>query len=977
MKNDKLKSNKGIFLSLIAYPLLTLMVAFCMITFVAAVNSNNLIRIQMKDLQSQYQAIRGIEYALTEIKNHTFGGNQFLTQVVQNDALCGQTGHPACSDNNNLSAIGSPPTITIATSTTIIANGVFTDRLNAVVDGFEVKTYKKGNDLYILSRGTANDKSRLFASKLSGSSFYDYFFFFPRGSTFENTTIDAQGGKIHSNGDIVLGENARLSNVRELSAASGIGLASKSSVNIDYAHLTNDGTAAYSSNLMNVANYFFGQRYPNWLPSGGKCGNSTSGNNSGCAWNSNWNNPISNANPPDPLFISPYNDWQFHTIDSLAHINLTPGTYRNSPDGHYAGDSYGLLYASASTAVPWAGQTNDGGYGYPGSAGGYGPIAPSTWETGPIAGVPQRWEFDYSTSDPNDTRPVTVKWDPSSASRAAVYYNKFPNNCLQGANANCINDIYDNYSTWFSKNNLLSDALPQINGVKIPNRLYRAPRVNGENITNSNNYPLLWSEFVNSPSFGVAIDNATGTITGIAPNGTEAGVIKAGTAGGASYVIPPSISVSSLAYAARNSNSGMSIQKIVDPADITKKVYQITINGVVKGTIPVEPNVQASSPITCNGSPVFTRRSFMNAHQGSGLQVVDIDIGNLMACDAGNAVEARQWLPKNGIIYVDTGGLINDGVVISNAKTLPAGGLTTVVTGKLILKGEYNNPTNPQDWQPSAGFTTSYTYLVSDAFNWPPTLPVPQHQPNYPYPWTTPNGLTLQGSGIDADYAAQTAVSGSGYNWAYHHDTNSAGAGNYRMANRAAPPSGSDTVVYNISLVGRHGFEPEFLERWSYYDNVGNDTTPPSNPTYIKAAVTGSFVGLTDKEFCVGFQGTVSECDAVLEEITMEERIYGCYDISQPYHYPPLNIDGSRVMGSSADSSTSTGYPCRTTGWAWAPISDNFVQWPVTVSKKYERNFITTANRPPGNFLGFTEAALIELDNTPSSWTKHNTSVFQ
>src|SRR3989338_1115912 len=215
MLTNKLKSNKGIFLSMITMPMMVIAIAFGLGIFVRSVNEKNQLNQQYLALQAQYEAFRGIEYAFIEIKNQNYSSRPFLTHTVNS---ANETNPLVAQTASTLAPI---PSI----NGTSMVSAVYVDYNILDPDsnrGFEVKTYMANGEVYILSQGTYRGKKRLFVNKVAGTSLYNYFAFYPGNTTMGWSTFDAGGGKIQVNQNLLLGEQLTINNVDEINTAGSI-----------------------------------------------------------------------------------------------------------------------------------------------------------------------------------------------------------------------------------------------------------------------------------------------------------------------------------------------------------------------------------------------------------------------------------------------------------------------------------------------------------------------------------------------------------------------------------------------------------------------------------------------------------------------------------------------------------------------------------------------------------------------------------
>ncbi len=705
--------------------------------------------------------------------------------------------------------------------TEITNTGIY--QLSNSTNGFEVKTYSKDSDIYILVKGKYNGKNTILVNKMAGSHLYEYFFFFPGNATFSYETLDAVGGKVHINDNLQFLEGVQLRNVKELTAAGKI--------------------------------YF---EYMQHVPSG-----------------------------QEDVYITSRSPWRTPPVNA-------PNVYRNIPDGHYPGDRYGLYMEDTSTPLVTDFILWDGLAVHPPI-----PVSIEDVSLGPVPGsseavwasrVPVDYSYIYQQNDVNCVRGQTCA---NGAEYNANYYN----------------------------------LLPKVNGHYIPNRLpattynvlkYKGTSEGAEEVTvdlaDSQEQHEAWDAFINS----IPMEQLdTNTVTGLG------GAIKAGARNGASWLEPPRIDIGELIAAAQTPD-GMTLTKREDDGSI-----DITINGTTT-------NLTDLSPVGCPNHDVFTKKTFMNHETALKNEAVEINIGEMKACDV---AEPGQWIPNNNLLYS------NYGVILANAASLPDKGLTSIVQGNFYLKGQYNSPVDPSNpdeiwtWQPSAAIVSEshYSYLLSADFNYPQTLPHQQRHPEYPNAGTYDNSGVLIPEGVgDYDF-----VQGQ-YNWQSRHDPD--------MANKV---TGTDhTLEYNISLIGTNAYNPRFLERWNYYGNVGDDSTPPSGWTKYDAVVNGAFIQLsnefTDADPSLSSPVNARNCDSQISGITT-------IDVSEQVSFNQSN------------------YPCRGTD---NRFPSDLLAWNNNEKKQYESQFLSNTLRPPGYLSGLQQFAIIEIAATDANWSHHNNSIF-
>ncbi|MFA5059459.1 MAG: hypothetical protein WC676_02405 [Candidatus Omnitrophota bacterium] len=849
----RLRSQKGIFLSLIAYPVFTLLVGLSVAVFIRSTNSSSQARALYNETRAEYNAIKGIEYASLEIKKQNWGTTQsFLTHAVANDGSFA------------LSTLATPPEAQVTGAR--IENGNYV--LGNASDGFQVKVYRYGDEVYMLSQGTLGSQTKLFINKIAGTSLYNYLGFYPGNVLFSGTLWDARGGKIHANGNIEFRASAVMNNVNELSASGNVRM------NYEWREI-------HPNDLAIVGRYpwmFWPFKRPNNFPS-----------------------PY---NPEDPAYSAIAKD------------------YRNGIHGYYEGARAGLLMSNL---------VEDGG-NYDGSS--------PTCNT-PTAGsssckfVP----WDATPLDPDGTREPIYPWgNPATAPQAGpwniddgdqsyVYMQKNVN-CLVGSN--CASHLNpDNQASFY-------DSAIKINGIKIPPRFvghtydeFRYYRKYNEgdtkmaiDLTNAKEQTDAWNNYIES--FPADINLEEGVITGLYDEDSSRPIVQFESP----MITPPNIDTDALIAIAKDSNEGMSIES----NDLGQII--VTVNGVQRATLSYleDPENPGGTTAACEDDgnfTIFTPKMFVNHKSGKMNTAVEIDIGNLMRCEqiAGNI---GKWLPSNGLLYSE------ESIALANAKKIPVGGLTSIVEGNLILKGTYNHPDDEADWAPSASIVSNKIYLASDGFNYPTSLPYPQRHPEYPYSRTY-GSVTVPANNIGF-------VAGQ-YNWVYDHDFdgNSSVPAAQRMPNRVKklvngelqPMVNGETIYYDISLVGKYVRSIDHLEQWGFHANVGDINTAPSQWSRVYATIIGANIELSNEFPASGpVDGTNwRECDQ------------SGYSASQRITPPSY---------------------CRST----YPQSDS-LSWASSPTRIYQERYRTDTIRPPGDYMGLYQAALLEIPFTEQNWTHH------
>ena len=135
-----------------------------------------------------------------------------------------------------------------------------------------------------------------------------------------------------------------------------------------------------------------------------------------------------------------------------------------------------------------------------------------------------------------------------------------------------------------------------------------------------------------------------------------------------------------------------------DSADLQEAKLYYEADVII--TDPGAAKDQSGSPISLPPG-VVTTQTFFDGREQANIQVLEIDVGALVA--SGES-------PANGVLYVHNSGA-NKGVRLVNASELPAQGLTVVTENPVYMIGDYNTV----DKKPAAVIADAITVLSS---NW-------------------------------------------------------------------------------------------------------------------------------------------------------------------------------------------------------------------------------------------------------------------
>lgn len=285
-----LSTNKG-FLLITTYIMMITLLILSAAFFARSISENNSIRVHRDMLGAKLAGEMGLEFAYFEIRNYAATmGEIWTTHWYDGTQTSPEPLNPMCPADCPTSSVPS-------TYAHIDPNG-FSYTGSSGGSTFQVRTYGEPNEsnvVVILSKGIYNGRERLFATKVSTRSLYDYFIFTPDDLMIQRVTWDGNGGRIQVNGNVILGDFGRATDIGQLATA---------------------GNFKYLI-------------YPYMPPN--------SFANSGNNFNGLW-------------FLRP--PWYRTNGSVAAQAN---NEYTNIPDGHVTGDRYGIYRTKITTPQPKSG----------------------------------------------------------------------------------------------------------------------------------------------------------------------------------------------------------------------------------------------------------------------------------------------------------------------------------------------------------------------------------------------------------------------------------------------------------------------------------------------------------------------------------------------------------------------------------------------------------------------------------------------
>ncbi|MFH1361023.1 MAG: hypothetical protein ABIJ41_08380 [Candidatus Omnitrophota bacterium] len=873
-------SKKGQFLwGLVVFYALILLVAYSAIIFMQSINNSHQIQILYDYLQAKYNADKGASYAFAEIMGHSIGESPFFTHVPDdlNELIDREEANQ-----------GPIPSLLASDAEIIIDNDEsFGDGSKIYVvkdnDGdplLEVKIYRMDSDYYVLVKGANKGHERLFLHKINGISLYDYANFYSGNVSIGWQSIDAQQGKIHSNGDIFFNAGTKILNATEISTA---------------------GNFHWAFNPL---------LYPDDAVQD---------------WAKTKISPFVSANENTTPFGALYN-------------NL------NHNHGHIAGMRYGLLAckdAGCTSVVPW--NQSDANQN---------PILP--WGDTTSLNI-------YLSGYGLDGAHGVNWWTDQDNPKQYVYLEQ-NYNCNPDVNCAMTDPVANNAN--YYQDNVYIQKAGEASGYYIPSILPDADtypvnayfnRSDQINVLFADSQQNAWQSFLES----VGLDDV------LLDQSSEV-----------SQVTLPTVPVEQMMSEAQVSGGSMIFYPDKDTDDV-----HFSINAQNEPTIILlnSENNYTWDDEGCTSEPLVQLKRFMNHKTGLINRAIVVNIQGLEECQIQNP--EKNYLPLDGTIVMSNKGyewnaawdyqadgpqLYPVGLAVINAESLPENGLTYYVQGDFSMIGKYN--TAPDNKQPSAAFVSNRINLLSENYDFPEHLPMPQFHYSYPYGedeftsvWNPEWDGLPEGRGLDKNY---DIVNGKNWYWYYKWD------GPQEPELKMAHPvtGGSDTdgdgkneIQYNISLVGNYVSvdELDHLELWKYFANPGDQSSPPAQNSWVEyeAVVTGSLIQLSNEFPSVGPVAKTMNtraCDQAQYNEDVKIRFVDTTDDPSPWLNDPMG--------------------CRETGFSYAnPGTPKellaLYDQPVHV---YDADYLNNPNlQPPGHFYGLSDGFTKEYALVRNNWVHH------
>ncbi|MBM3247850.1 MAG: hypothetical protein FJZ10_00270 [Candidatus Omnitrophica bacterium] len=504
----------------------------------------------------------------------------------------------------------------------------------------------------------------------------------------------------------------------------------------------------------------------------------------------------------------------------------------------------------------------------------------------------------------------------------------------------------------------LNSQHTSINGIKIPSYFYSARSLwswdkygwlQAPNyysfLGNKFYYPSEWQNVYHFNSFYQSADWAEFLADAEPEYGgpTLENIVQDGLSGG-KHVAP--LSIAGAFYKEKAESEGIIIRKVSNGYVLVK------IKGWNNGAwYTMFPHIKE---IKIGDDTLLEKKSFIDPNTAETKYVLKLDIGVLK-----NAIETGgQGMPNltQNIIYSGYP------LVLTNARDILDGGLTTVCEDNIYLHGNYNDKPTNEPFKPSAAISGRKVYTLSGYWNYPGSLPFTTKNPDFPNihnfycPAGNPTCIeTLIGKGRPENETTYPDSSSphytTGYNWYYTNEG--------KMPNKVPQDSdpgapGDNPWVYDVAMVGYWGANPDVLERWVYHpdDQIGDLANPPGYEIGVKREIYGGRVFLEQTDF----PGSGTEnpynrrcCGAVNPSGGVFSSCTG-----------PLCVPCANCYSSSNPTGYVDSWPGPIRG-VWGGAYNKFV---------YNTEF-ADGDVPPGDLVGYTSAVFLELEDNETNWTRH------
>lgn len=772
--SSKVSNEKGIAFLASILGIMVILLMFSSNLFLHSTNESQAVRHDIASLQSFYSALAGIDNVYYELKNSAPDTKNWYTHTVGAKAVLSR------SNGSSLQA-------RLSSVSEITAEGYASKAgqpFSYVCKIYNDPSVSGGSPpKIVLCKGTSSSDQRLVAAKLRLNSLYEYFMFFPEQDfrPIAWLSYNAQGGKIHTNKNIILTGPA-ITNISELSAAGKITYL-RSGFFPPLVDLNN-------STGMQVDPVTKTTKAQIWNP-----GQANNGTYDGRTWaqvfaaavgiGTTWQQGLcSNAS-------SQVNCW----VDNITkNNNPLIQAYNNDKylaDWHYwnqglsVGDYGGPVCQKKNTST----KTNCANLNNPNGSNPY--VQNSSqfndWilldSSNPVNGNSYMYQ-NYGSSS-NFVSPTTVT--PAGSNTAVAIPNRlnttwrWPKYMTDGNVRS--DDGYSSGGTWSCINNSCNKyAYP-------PAGTYTASDVQGTcpdqycsnvNFLNTEYQADDWANFLQT--------------SGSALNG----IVREKNTGG-TYVTPPTVDASN--YRTVATTKGIYIQNTMDPATFNgyygtngsnwtpagyvntyfrdKTQFHKNDYTVKIGNQTLTPNTDGVVNMNIAGLgnvPVFEKKGFYNDRSALWDQMVKVNVVNLKA-----AMDQGLIVLQSNILYSDWG------LGIDKAQAIPTSGMTFVTEGASFGIGDINT----SGFAPTAVITKGKFYELSSGFDFPQAIPDLAMHPDAGNPNYAPADVNRQ--------------------WQNDH-------------NAQMPHKVDKSYTYNISVIGETAsdqgtLENSYLELWGWKDN--------------------------------------------------------------------------------------------------------------------------------------------------------------
>ncbi len=910
-KDQRKKNQKGIAFSLVLYPVLILVVTYAAANFARAVSGNNQGHILHDSLAAELHARKGVEYAYHEIKNNaSISTGEFTTHILNTENNALEHCVDNCPTDSDIPGIVFNHQLSADDFPYLVSRGIDSIDYGALDENghplFALKTYCKDNEnaLYVLALGIHNTVTRLFAMKIEITDMFQYALFNNEDLSLGWQLLNAQGGKIHTNGNILLNDYTIIENVDELKATGKISYAFSPFVHPD--------------------DFIDGQVY----------------------------DPVSGGAVDSHDYTNIYPHLRRPLIlpnDTLDRWLWDQENYINKMDGHYAGDRQGLLAFDTATGkfVEWDQESNNL------------PIWP--WPQTPFLNPP----FDAGAWDGSSESRAYVYWQQDinchstntcadGTSNNENYYEAMPK----------INDYYlpnrfgTAYNDRFMYMGRHAPGDPRVTGMQLTDS-EKQPEFFAFSESINRNYPSGEDTPYRIEGLAGVFQDDVSTISppemnlnSILNKNSDQAFVAAAKEKNGTYYLEVSVNGipvtddTDLRFDFDNPYENRSIAPPIECGSDEESLFELRsfirhVDGLPMTVL--RTNMSALKDCAANDSSDWLPEN--------GLYISDVQFieseGDQRQYYVGAAVYNAGELPQkdgapNGATFVIHGDLILEGHYNTNARKPSA----AIVSDDVFLVSEgfrYPRYLRMPHHHPDYPYAETVVSPINPASAVYITLP--------------------EGSGFETDYAFDENGQ-DGYNYLYDMFPDDENPDEPQMPNfvegTVEDSSGNNVINYNISLIGPRAWDPHVTEElWNFHSDPGDHLTPPCGGDPLSCwhqnepVVTGSFIQLGN-EFRP-LHGPIEPNSRYWDQSYTENPIPFSALSPEPQNLIDNFSGHSAYWVRGRDQSGQSAFGV-TEAAPWDLLSFN-----GEPRKIYDISYLLSSSRPPGDLVFISEILSVEL----------------